>query len=55
MTRMSLANELKTLSSLSGGIHQSAVAKTNDSQEEKMKRDAGIRGLMETLLSKIKA
>ena len=55
MTRMSLANELKTLSSLSGGIHQCAVAKTTGRQEDKIKWDAGIRGLRETILSKIQA
>ena len=55
MTRMSLANELKTLSSLSGGIHQSAVTKTNRRQEDKMKREARIHGSMDTTMSRVKA
>jgi chromosomal replication initiation ATPase DnaA len=38
-----------------GGIHPSAVTKARGRVEEKMKKDARIRGLMGTIMSKAKA
>ena len=41
--------------SLFGGIPSSGVTKASGRVEEKMKRDARVRGLMGTIMSKVKA
>jgi REP element-mobilizing transposase RayT len=43
------------IGALFGGIHSSGVTKASGRVEEKMKRDARIRGLMDTIMSKVKA
>ena len=43
------------IGSLFGGIHQSAVTKTSGRVEEEMKRDVRIQGLMDIIMSKVKA
>jgi hypothetical protein len=40
---------------LFGGIHSSGVTKASGRMEERMKRDAKIRALVETVISKVKA
>jgi len=45
----------REIGSLFGGIHSSGVTKASGRVEEKMKTDARIRGLMGTIMSKVKA
>ena len=40
---------------LFGGLHHSAVTKTSGRLEEEMKRDVRIQGLMDTIMSQVKA